>query len=614
MRAPMFALAAGAASIAFAAPLLAADAAKPAAAPAPRETPAAKDMPAVDVPTAAGEQRFAGAAKLPPFAAELAEGPTIASASAWTGDTGSAAWDRIARSGVSNRQSIRWEFARALIGAGRAADALGVLEVMRGSDPDLELVAQWRLARGAALTMVGHNEDAIVALAMPELERNPEACAWRMRALIGSGAAEDAVHEVNCAIPAINARPAADRRPFVLAAASAAIETGQPKPALKWLELFGDQNAAANLLRGRALIAMGQNDAGRLRLERAQISGGPVIAADARLSLLEIQINGRTIAPADAVKQLEALRFGWRGGPVERRALRLELKLAAEANDLRSQLRAGAALFRYFTLGKDAGPMLTTLQGQLAAMLAPGSGVALPEAAGLYWDYRELAPAGAEGDMLVLHLADRLQSEGLYARAAELLQYQLLQRTQDVAQGPLSVKVATLHILAGKPDRAIEALRITEQAGYSEGMRQDRKRIEAIALHRLGKNQAALAALEGVPDGEAIRTELFWRQKNWESFAALNQARLPGGNTLDPADQAVVLRQVVALAMLGRESQLQALRARYAAAFRPLPSGKAFDVLTGDTRSVDPAALGTAMAAIPDASPAGGIGDLLDSQ
>jgi hypothetical protein len=69
----------------------------------------------------------------------------------------------------------------------------------------------------------------------------------------------------------------------------------------------------------------------------------------------------------------------------------------------------------------------------------------------------------------------------------------------------------------------------------------------------------------------------------------------------------------VALAMLGREDQLEALHTRYAAAFKTVPSGQAFDVLTRKVGSIDPAAIGAAMSAIPQASPAGATGDLLDA-
>ncbi|MCX8476634.1 MAG: hypothetical protein MT490_12620 [Sphingomonas sp.] len=559
----------------------------------------------------AGPAVNAAAATLPPFAADLAQMPMITGASGWHGETGEAGWALLAAARPENRQQHRWSYALGLIAENRGAEALGVLDVMLSSDRDLGLVAPFLLARGVALTLVGHDEEAVSALAADELAANPEACAWRMRALAHAGAALDAVRQVNCALPAINGRGAEARAPFVLAAAGAAIDSGRPEPALAWLKLFGDRNAEANVLRGRALVATGDVPGGRLRLDRAARNGDSAVRANARLGMIEAGLATHSLSPADAIKQLDALRFGWRGDAVEQRALEIQLHLANEAHDLRGQLRAGAALIRYFKLGAKAGPMLAELQAALSAALAADSGVPLAEAAGLYWDYRELAPAGGEGDALVMRLAGRLQDASLYARAAELLEYQLTQRAQDVAQGPLSIKVAALHILAGRPDRALEAIRTTEQPSYSPAMRQDRKRVEAVALHRLGKIDAANAALEGLPDAAAIRAEMRWQVKDWGSFVTENALPAPKGLS-EPA-QAAVLRQAVALAMLGREDQLEALRARYAAAFKTLPSSQAFDVLTRKVASIDPAAIGAAMTAIPQASPAGAIGDLLDA-
>lgn len=592
MRTALFALLAGAASA------------------TPSATPATGAPSTAPTPAAPGAT-FSRA--LPPFAAELAQMPMITSAAGWESETASAGWATLAAAKSAERQLARWRFAIGQIGEGRGADALGALETMRLADPDLDLVAPFRLARGAALTLLGRGEDAVTAFATEDLAGNAEACAWRLRALELTGAHEDALGQVNCALPAINARAPVDRTPFVLAAASAAVEAGKPDAALGWLKLFGDQNAAANLLRGRALIAKGDQQAGRLRLDRARVSGTARIAADARLGIIEADLAAGAIPAPEAIKRLDALRFTWRGGPVEHRALALQLRLTTEAKDMRGQLRAGATLFRYFKLGQETGPVLATLQATLAAALAPESGVPLPEAAGLYWDYRELSPAGAEGDALVLRLATRLEGAGLYARAAELLEYQLMQRMQDVAQGPMSVKVASLHILAGRPDRALKALRDTEQASYTDGMRHDRKRMEAIALHKLGKETAAEAALDGLPDAEAIRAELRWRAKDWKGFATENETHLPSTATLTEPAQAAVLRQAVALAMLGREDRLQALRTRYGAAFSRLPSAQAFEALTGQPGGSDPTKLSAAMAAIPQASPIQAIGDLLDA-
>ncbi|WP_084581925.1 hypothetical protein [Sphingomonas azotifigens] len=574
--------------------------AAPAAAPAEHVAETASPIPAARVP-------------LPPFAAVLAQMPTITDSRAWPELTDEDAWEGIIHATPDTRQLARWRYAGSLIRRGMGAEALGVLETMESDDEDLALVAPFQLATGAALVMIGHYRDAVEALSLPELEGNAEACAWRVRALAGTGDAAAAARQINCAVPAINGRTPQERKPFTLAAARGAIAIGQGKAAIAWLKLFGDQDAQANVLRGKALLASGDPGEGLFRLSRAELSGTPEVQAEAKLAHIEGDLRLHRISPGEGIKQLEALRYGWRGGPTEQGALKLEYQLALAENMHRAALRSAATLFRYYRPEGDSGPMLKQIQAWLTEMLAPDSGTPLPEAAGLYWDYKELAPAGTEGDALAVRLAERLEAAGLYPRAAELLQYQLLQRRQDVAQGPLSVKVATLFILSGDPIKALDTIHATEQASYSDAMRFDRKRIEAIALYKLGREAAAMAALDGVPGGAGVRSEIHWRTRNWGSFITENEATLPAPGALSPPGQAIVLRQAVALAMLNQEAKLQALRARYGAAFKTLPSAQAFDLLTQPAKQIDPAKISAAMTAIPEASPTGTIGDLLDA-
>ncbi|OAN57310.1 hypothetical protein [Sphingomonas sp. TDK1] len=582
----------------------------PAHAPAAHEAPAAA---AAESAPAPAPTAGAGRPVLPPFAAVLAQMPNITDSRAWPELTEEAAWDEIVHAKPETRQLARWRYAGSLIRRGMGAEALGVLETMEADDADLALVAPFQLASGAALVMIGHYRDAVEALSLPELEGNSEACAWRVRALAGTGDGQAAARQINCAVPSINGRSPEERKPFTLAAARGAIAVGQGQSALAWLKLFGDQNAEANLLRGKALLASGDPAAGLFRLSRAELSGSPIVQAEARLAHIEGDLKLHRVDPAEGVKQLEAFRYGWRGDEIEAGALRLEYQLALETNNHRAALRSAATLFRFYRPDGDAAPMLKQIQAWLGEMLAPDSGTPLPEAAGLYWDYKELAPAGAEGDALALRLADRLEAAGLYPRAAELLQYQLMQRRQDVAQGPLSVKVATLFILSGDPVKALDTINATEQASYSDAMRFDRKRIQAVALYKLGREAAAMAALDGVPGGSGVRSEIHWRTRNWGSFITENEATLPPPGAMTPPNQAIVLRQAVALAMLNQEGKLQALRARYGAAFKALPSAQAFDLLTQPAPTVDPARISAAMAAIPEASPTGAIGDLLDA-
>lgn len=553
----------------------------------------------------------APAVALPGFSATLANSPMITSGDAWKEIPYYDALDAIGESTPASRQEKRWRFALSLIGGGDSAEALGVLTMMVQDDPDLELVPAYKLAVGAGLVGLGRTSEALSALSGDFLADNPEACAWRMRALGEAGMGADALMQWACARKAVMQRPRAQRAPFLTAVAQAALDANHPSLALKLLNSLPDAEPAANLLRGRAYLELGKEQEARLRLDRVKDNGTPLQAADAHISMIEWRVAHGHGAARAMLKQLDQMSYGWRGGTLEERALRLRYQLAGKLSDDKALLRSGATLLRYFPTAADSGTLLTTLQDHIATVLSPDSKVSLPEAAGLFWDYRDLAPTGTNGDLMVSRLADRLQAARLYKRAAELLDYQLIARLKDVAQGPLSVRVAKLYILSGEPDEALDAIRETDGNIYPDEMRWARRRIEAVALNQLGRPQEALAALEDVPDGAAIRAEIEWRRRNWKALADGNDAQLPTAGKLSEVDQTVILRRAVSLAMLGREDQLVNLRKRYVKAFSDMPTAPAFDLLTGPVDALNPDTVAGAMAAIPTASPAGDIADLL---
>jgi len=549
-------------------------------------------------------------ARIPGFAAQLQQDGRIASATNAPALPHDEIWRALAHSRGLDRQRMRWDYARSLIGRQRGAEALGVLDVMVADDPDLALVDGFRLARGAALVLLHRPDAAIEALAAGALPRHPEACAWRMRALADAGRATEALPTINCAAAATQSRPLPQRRPFLLAAARASLEAGQPHQALLWLSALPAPDAAANLLRGRAQGALGETAPALLRLDQAIRTGAPAVRAEARLGKIELAAANHWAKPELLLRQLDALRYHWRGDRIEERALQLGYALAVEHHDLRSALDNGAALFRHFGAAHQAPALLDELQAQMATAIGPASAVPLDTAAGLFWDYRDLLPGGAEGNAMVDMLADRLQTAGLYARAAQLLDHQLTARVVDLAQGPLSAKVATLYIIAGQPARALDAIRRTMRADYTPAMEAERKRMEAVALDQLGRPLEAMAVLQDVPDGAAIRAEIAWKRQDWARVVAETQPALPSG-PLGAIGQTIVLRRAIALAMLRQTDALHALHDRYRDAFAHLPSAPVFAALTGTPDSVTPATMARAMASMPSASPAGDVGDLI---
>jgi tetratricopeptide (TPR) repeat protein len=553
-----------------------------------------------------------GKARLPSFAPELAGMARISGPRDWRSLSRKQALSALARSKPAMRQRARWGYAASLIAEDRHADALGVLETMLQDDPDLALVANFQLAHGIAYAALGRPMDAQDALDRDELANNSEACFWRAQLGMQAGLNGNVLREMRCAQAALMARPGGQRVAFLTKAAEAALDAKKPELALSWLTRAPDADPAANIARGRAHLAM--NDAGkaRIRLGRAARDGDEAQRYEARLALIDMAVARRTIKLDEARKEVDHIRYVWRGGAVEERALRLAYRLARKAGDTREAISAGATLIRYFELGPELPTFLTEVQALLAALLVPQDRMAMADAAGLFWEYRDLAPAGGEGDRLVSRLADRLQGEGLYSRAAELLEHQLRHRALDIAQGPLSVRVATLHVLAGRPDRALAAVKDTEGTIFPQSMMWDRARIEAVALHQNGETEQALAILENVPDSNGLRAELLWKQRDWTRLVDESSASLPSRGVFSEVNQAIVLRHAIALGMLGREPELVRLRTRYLAKFANLPTESVFEMLTGNSGSVDPAKLARAMSAIPTASPAGRFADLLE--
>lgn len=572
----------------------AAPAPEPHAAPAPASSEQHAGPPAA--PMAAAE----------PFAVVLARTPAPTGPDAWTALPDDAAGAGVT-AGPQGRQAGRWAMARSLIGRGRGPEALGILQVMQADDPELAYVDSFRLALGAAQALSRQPAEAVLTLESPGLAGNPEACAWRLLAQDQLG--KPVGGAARCAVDAIDARPQAERHPWLRALARNALAAGSPSGADAALRGLPEADPDANLLRGQALLLLKDPDQARFFFRRAEKDGAGAVKAAATLALLRLRLSGDKPDPA-ARTELNRLLRTWRGDAIEREAMLVAHALAVKDNDLPAALDTGQTLIDYHDLGAEAAPLVARLQGMMAALIAPENGRPLDIAAGLFWDHRVLLPPGAEGDRLVQLLAARLEQAGLYRRAAELLRHQMVARAQDVVMGALSIRVATLYLKAGEPETAIAAIRETARTPYPDAMVAEREQLRAVALAQLGRKDEALALLGAVPGSDPLRHEILWHAEDWAALAASTAAEARRKLPLTPARTTLLLRHAIALAVLGREAELRALRAAQAPLFASSPSGPVFLSLTAPD-SHDPARLTKAMQNLPSASPAGAIADLL---
>lgn len=499
---------------------------------------------------------------------------------------------RLSRASNAERQARRWDLARYYAGNGYAAEAAGVLGVMIADEPALELSPMFRAARGIVRAQLGDSRGAVADLGQPELAAVPEACLWRGLAHEKLGQANEALEALRCGEAALDDWSASAQAPFLRAGVRADMARPQGGAIARQLvERLESDDEEANFWRGMLALRAGEPSRAALHLAAARDGNSPPIALRATVALVEADLANKAITPAQAVKQLEPLRFRWRGGAAERALLARLGALYEQTGNLRGALDAYGVLARYYPSDPNAQAFnLRRTELFRRALADGGSGLPPAQAFGLYWDFRDLAPKGAEGDALIRLLADRLVALDLLDQAASLLEYQVRYRLEGTAQAVVAMRLAQVLVLNAQPDKALGALYATRQEELAPDVRAARARIMAEALVALGRYDEAAALLEADASdfAERLRRELYWQSKDWPRLIASLKPRLPEPNVLSNQARGDVLRYAIAVAMQDNEGELRWLRSRYRTSFAQGPLAAAFDVITADPTAVTP--------------------------
>ena len=491
----------------------------------------------------------------------------------------------------AEQQEQRWQLAQFYLGNGMAADALGVLERMLQIEPDLKNAPVFRAARGVARLKLHHLNDAYEDLGHPILDNEPEALLWRSLALEAMGRPQEALEAYATGADVIQLYEAEQRAQFRLAAVRADMALGGGAIAKRDLAgLEKPQYSAeirAEAAYWRGVLAARANDRAKAAAEFtvAQSLGGRRIDAMAALALTEDELARKSITAQDAIDRLDRLRFAWRGDDFELALLERLGELYLEVKDPRSALTALRQAVNYFKPSPRTRAIADRMTDVFRNLFLEGGAdeMSPAQALGLYYDFRDLTPLGAEGDTMIRRLAERLVNVDLYDRAASLLEHQVKYRLEGVPQAVVASQLAMIHLMNDAPDEAIGVLRATRQRVMPDDVRMERNRIEARALLELGRADEAEAILERDTSAESkmLMVDVYWKAKDWTRHAeALKAVMPPAGAKLDKDGRRLVMRAAVTAAMLSDEAGLAALRRSYGAAMKGDSLGAAFDIIT----------------------------------
>lgn len=504
---------------------------------------------------------------------------------------------RLAAATPAERNAARWDLARFFIGHGRHTDALALLSLMAEDDESLKTSAPWLAASGVAALGLGRPQEALLAFLDRGLDTESAIPLWRALAAEAAGRPADALVHFEAGREAL-----VDESPdFVfrarLMAARAALATGAIDLAareiveLQAMPLGGGEGLRVDHLYGRLAEARGDLATARVRYEDAAAASDRRLSARARLDLVKLRLREGEIGRTAAIEALETLRFAWRGDGFERELLELLANLHAEEENFREALETWRLAATVFEEGPQAREITARMTDIFARLFLDGAGDAMsPVAAlGLFFDFRELTPLGAEGDRMIRRLVDRLVSVDLLDRAAELLQHQVNYRLEGPGQASVASRLGKIYLLDNKPEQALGVLRATRQDGLPADIDEERRLVETRALIELGRLEEARVLLEDETSRAAdeLRADIFWESRDWANLAFVS-SRLLGERwresetPLDTAERRHLVRQAIALSFTDSRAALSLLRSRY----RPLVAtgdyAGLFDVLTSD--------------------------------
>lgn len=477
----------------------------------------------------------------------------------------------------------RFALARFLVGSGLGYEAVGVLNNIVAQAPNMAGEPELRGLRGAARASIGRMEEAQGDFASAAVASDPASAVWRGYVASTQGDWATARQAFAAGAPAVDAFPTIWRARFGAAHAMAALETGDLDAARSLLAYSFSQDAPASdqltarLVQAKLFELDGQSD--RALAVYTAISRAPLdtVSVPAKLGVVRLSLAKGTMKADAAARELEGLRWRWRGDATELAVIR-QL----------GQLYLSQGLYREaLTALKGAGPGLNRLEGAADIQADLGNafrslfleggadGLQPVQALGLFYDFRELTPIGADGDEMVRRLARRLVDVDLLDQAAELLKYQVDHRLEGVAKAQVATDLAAVYLMDRQPEPALQAIWSSRTTILPSALNTERRALEARALMELGRFDHALEVLGSDSSDEArdVRAEVFWKQQKWVQAAALYESllgdRYRNSEALSGAEEARLIRAGIGYSLGSDSGALTRLSGNY----RPFVAG-----------------------------------------
>jgi tetratricopeptide (TPR) repeat protein len=490
----------------------------------------------------------------------------------------------------------RMALARFLVGSELSFEAIGVLNDLGRANPHMMDNPEFRGLRGVARVMARRYKEAEADFSAPVLAEDRSSALWR--SYIASQLAQWAEARAQFAKggEAFNMMPPAWKARFARADAKAAMAQGDLPGAEARIKLaLADktdvwEELSTRLIQARIIEQQGHKDRA-LRMYDA-IANVPreSLSSPALLRATQIKLEMGRVTPVQAATVFDGLRYRWRGDGAELETIRALGQLYLSQGRYREALEALRSAGTRMPDLPEALQLQSDLNAAFRSLFLNGSadGLEPVQALALFYDFKELTPIGADGDLMVRKLVRRLVDVDLLGQAAELLKYQADNRLDGIPKAQVATDLAVIYLMDKKPEQAIQAINSSRTTVLPAALNAERRLVEARAWMGVGKYDSALEIIDkdNSKDATELRAEITWRQKDWGKSGPQFEKAL-GDRWKNPAplsadDEGKLLRAGVAYSLAGDDAALARLSGQYKGFFDAAHNPEALRIaLTG---------------------------------
>jgi tetratricopeptide (TPR) repeat protein len=492
------------------------------------------------------------------------------------------------------RSAPRLDLARFYLSREMFVEGKAVLDVILSDDRSAGEDGAALVLRAVANIMLNRPDEALKDLGNSVVGDNHDAPLWRAFAYARQGKWKEARQGFNNVEAAIATLPIELQRLALKEAMRATIETRDYQTAsvqageFETIGLPIQMRPAIEVLNGRLAQGLGKTEEALKHYRAAAESADRPSAAQGQLRELILRYDLGDLKRTDMIAELETLTSLWRGDETEIEALHKLARLYTEEHRYRDAFHVMRSALRAHPNSEMTRRIHDEAAITFDSLFLAGKGDALPaiDAVSLFYDFRELTPIGRRGDEMIRRLADRLVSVDLLPQAAELLQHQVEHRLQGAARAQVATRLAVIHLMDRKPDRAQHVIRTTRISGLSNELRHLRLLLEARALSDLGRYDVALDVISNIDLREAVRlrADILWSAKRYpeaaEQIELLHGDSWKGFEPLTEPERADIMRAAIGYAIGEDEIGISRLRERYSAKMAEGPDRRAFDIAT----------------------------------